>query len=688
MDSLKLYLCSQEPIHVPGSIQPHGLLLVLDTETGLVLEMAGDPQAVLGDNAVGQGASVAAVLEGRLAALLPKDGRELGSEPIHLGDLQAGPGHPPLTVTAHRVAGRTVVEIEPAGPSSSARAVLSFVRASVERMNGASGLEGACRSIVADVRQVTGYDRVMIYQFLEDGSGSVIAEHKADNLPAFLHHRYPASDIPSQARELYRRSPIRVIPDVAYVPAPLVPTGTLTTMPTLDMSHCTLRSVSPVHIQYLKNMGVGASMSVSILKKGELWGLIACHHGGPRPVSFESREVCRHLGQTLSQYIEARDEAEENSQKLELGRARDLFFTELAGASDPKAFLRERISDVQALIPAHGVVISMSDEIISSKHAPPSGKLAALAEWVLQTVPPSGVFGSDCLSEHYAAAEGFTVSSSGLLAVVLPGDRPVVVLWFRAEQVQEVIWAGNPHAVGQPDTSTGALTPRRSFDQWAETVRGRSRSWSRAEVEAAHLLRARAALVFQEHSIRQLNIQLQAANVRSAALARTDDLTGLANRRALGERLTEEWARVVRYDRSLAAVAIDVDHFKKYNDHFGHQAGDECLRKVAKALRAPGRTTDFPARSGGEEFVILLPETDLAGAKALAEVVRAAIEQLRIPHPASAGGFVTASIGVAATRAGAVGSPEGLLHEADKALYSAKEDGRNRVAVASSLDLS
>ena len=611
-------LCAREPIHVPGSIQSHGLLLVVDAETGLILQTAGDARVVLEDNALNPGDRLAAVLEGRLEALLRDGRRELGGAPKYLGDVQASPRHPLLTVTAHTVTGWDVIEIEPAGPSSPAPAVLSSVRASIERMQDASGLANAARSIAADVRQLTGFDRVMIYQFMEDASGSVIAEDKLDDLPAFLHHRYPASDVPPQARELYRRNPIRVIPDVTYTPSPLVPTRIPGTEETLDMSHCTLRSVSPVHLQYLRNMGVGASMSVSILSKGELWGLIACHHGGPRLVPFEIREVCQHLGQALSRYIDA---------------------------------------------------------------------LVSLSEWVLQTAQRSGTFATDCLSEHYPPARHFAAEASGLLAVVLPGDRPLVIMWIRAEQVEEVLWAGNPHEAVQLDEPNDGPNPRKSFALWAETVRGRSSPWSRVEVEAAHLLRARAALVLQDHRIRQLNTQIQSANERLSALARTDDLTGLANRRALGERLTEEWARVARYGRSLAAMAIDIDHFKEFNDQFGHPAGDECLRKVATVLGAAGRATDFSARSGGEEFVILLPATDLAGAQAVAEDVRAAIERLRIRHPASATAVVTASVGVAATTANFSGTPESLLHEADTALYSAKRGGRNRVAVASPRDL-
>ncbi|PZX48564.1 sensor domain-containing diguanylate cyclase [Cereibacter changlensis] len=684
-DTVKRDLCAREPIHVPGSIQTHGLLMVLDAGSGQVLQMAGDPRTLLGGKT---GDALEEQLQGEVAALLRNHSRDFSGSPAYLGEVRVGTEGKPLTVTGHRVEGHLVIEIEPSGPVSPVAVVLSFVREAVERMTQREGLEDASHSIAADVRAISGFDRVMVYQFLKDGSGCVIAEQKLEDLPSFLHHRYPASDIPRQARELYIRNPIRVIPDVTYQPAPLVPAIRPGADEILDMSHCSLRSVSPVHIRYLKNMGVGASMSVSILRKGELWGLIACHHGSPKLVPFETREICQHLGLALSHYIGAKDDAEETSHGLDLGRARDQIFSEIATTSDPRAFLRERIADIQNLIPAHGVVTSIDAETNLTGHVPPADALAPLIQWVIATSQPSGVFVTDCLSEHYAAAGDFTAEASGLVAVVLPGEAPLVVLWFRAEQVEEVFWAGNPHAAVDLDGIDGRPGPRKSFDLWTETVRARCRPWSHVEVEAAHLLRARATLVLQEFQIRHMNAQIQASNARLSAMARTDELTGLANRRSLGERLQQEWARAARYARSLAAVAVDVDHFKKFNDRFGHPAGDDCLRQVAGVLGASGRPTDFAARTGGEEFVILLPETDLAGARVIAEEVRASVEGLCIDHPDSVGGTVTVSIGIAAADPDSIMMPEDLLEEADRALYTAKHEGRNRVAAATSRGMS
>jgi diguanylate cyclase (GGDEF)-like protein len=204
-------------------------------------------------------------------------------------------------------------------------------------------------------------------------------------------------------------------------------------------------------------------------------------------------------------------------------------------------------------------------------------------------------------------------------------------------------------------------------------------------MEALRLLRQGLALVLRQHEVRRLNRRLADANDRLAELARTDVLTGVANRRAFDERLAEEWARAVRDGQLLAAVMLDIDLFKIYNDRFGHPAGDECLRQVGQVLRALPRGADFVARLGGEEFCLLLPGTDEAGAAALAEVIRSRIQKLALPHPATPQKVVTVSMGLAAIAPSQVGSPAILIEQADKALYAAKRDGRNRVVPASTL---
>jgi two-component system, chemotaxis family, sensor kinase Cph1 len=370
----------------------------------------------------------------------------------------------------------------------------------------------------------------------------VIAEVKSANLAPFLNHRYPESDIPAQARELYRRSAIRVIPDVGYTPAPLLPPGD----PPLDMSHCTLRSVSPVHIQYLRNMGVGASMSVSLLPRGELWGLIACHNTTPAPVPYEAQEACRHVGQILSQLIAARGDTDAERIARSFATARDRVLGDLAARDEPGAIFMAA--------PAAGHCrlrwrcrrrgLEVRDEEGRDHRprpgrgpAPPAGGVArASPGWrgVSRHRPP----GEDW-PEAAEIASGLATGFGGLLATRLPGDDPIVLMWFRAEQVQEVMWAGNPHQPLDPAAGPGNLNPRASFATWVEKVTGRSRPWDFADIESMRTFRPAAAFILQQHRVRELNRLLGEANRHLADLASSDGLTGIPT----AAPSTSAWAR-------------------------------------------------------------------------------------------------------------------------------------------------
>jgi len=291
--------CDQEPIHIPGSIQPHGILLAIDPETATVIQVAGETERLLG-RTVTQilNEPVGEVLGSDPAMLIQSSSNGPLAEPVFLGSISVPAGSRMLDVVAHRRDGLLILEMEPAeAHRDSAARMLAKLHAISTELETQLDLTRLCRTAAREMRSLIGFDRVMIYRFLEDKSGCVVAEAKIAELAPFLNHHYPASDIPRQARALYVRSPVRLIPDVNYVPAPLCPA----TNEPLDMSDCWLRSVSPTHIQYLKNMGVAASMSISIVIEGTLWGLIACHHASPKQVPYELREASKHVGQILGQ---------------------------------------------------------------------------------------------------------------------------------------------------------------------------------------------------------------------------------------------------------------------------------------------------------------------------------------------------------------------------------------------------
>jgi light-regulated signal transduction histidine kinase (bacteriophytochrome) len=513
--------CDREPIHVPGSIQPHGVLLVTERGTLRILQVAGETDRMLGR-------SIGTILDHTLEELLGSPATTLvasaqaASEPVYLGSVAVAGTE--LCLTAHDREGVRILEIEPSSSLSKSTAeVMGQARQTAAQFAQAHTHAELLQSAAREARRLTGFDRVMIYRFLPDGSGSVAAEDRAEELSPFLNHRYPASDIPKQARELYLRNPIRVIPDVSYTPALLVPMLNPATSAPLDMSECTLRSVSPIHVQYLKNMNVAASMSVSIVVDGGLWGLIACHHRTPKLVSYELREMCKHLGELLSQQVKAREDAEAHWQMLYLAARREKLSSVLSKVSSIGDRLLEHLPELCDALRAHGAAVVLGDRIGATQGAPSQEQVRDLVAWLLDGAQPD-VFETSSLVRHYSPAAGYAREASGLIAVVVSPAEPLVLLWFRAEQLETINWAGNPHKPAEPGAAFGKLNPRQSFEIWKETVRNQSEPWSAVEVDAARTLGRSVLELLQTQKLREVNAQLRGALSEKEALLRQKDL--------------------------------------------------------------------------------------------------------------------------------------------------------------------
>jgi two-component system, chemotaxis family, sensor kinase Cph1 len=500
--------CDREPIHIPSATQPHGALLVVEPASERVVQAATGAERLIPLSSLPLGERLTDVLEVPAGVV---GSAAYSREPVYISSLVPElAARADIDITAHRSHRLIIIEIERAlAASPSAAHMLGCVRSISAALQVGSNLLDTCRSTTRELRGLTGFARVMIYRFLKDGTGCVIAEDKDAELPTFLNHHYPASDIPKQARELYVRNVVRVIPDVNYTPVPLVPQICPATGGPLDMSGCILRSVSPIHIRYLKNMNVSASMSVSIVRDGALWGLVACHHTSSKPVSYEVREVCKHVAQILSQQIAAREEAETFHQVRTLTAARQELASEVSHAEGAiNEALRARASKLLELLPSDGAAVLSRDVVTTVGHCPTNDQISELADWLLHANAP-GPYSTDRLSESYAPAEAFLTSASGLLGIVVSGDHPLALLWFRAECPEIVNWAGNPHNPVEPGLGPGMLNPRASFELWRETVHGRSRPWTKAEIDVAQRFRDQLIKISQHRRVEELNRMLQ-----------------------------------------------------------------------------------------------------------------------------------------------------------------------------------
>lgn len=463
--------CAQEPIRVPGAIQPHGRIAVLAADDGRLLAYSANWP---GEDAVRAALSVLPVDSGRLQS---------GNGPAWIGSLPMEGRS--FDAAAHRQGDTLIVEYEPGGPGAGMLApIYGVARDLLPQLQQADSVVMLCRTVAREMKRLTGFGRCLVYRFDSDGHGEVLAERIDEGYHSYADHRFPASDVPAQARELYRVNHIRLIPDATYTPVPLVPAAGAPDPAGLDLSFAALRSVSPVHLEYMRNMGTLASMSVSIVVGGRLWGLISCHDHAPRHLPFQTRVACEHLGRLLSLQIQAQEDNADVAQRLALHQR---VLTTVALMAESDGTLQRLVDDgvgVLELTSAAGAAVVLNDLCWTTGRTPPPDSVLQLAHWIVDR--GQDLFCTDRLSEAYPGGEALLPACAGVLAVSISQVHRHVVLWFRPELVQTIRWAGDPRKTlpGQ-----GRIHPRQSFESWQERVRGRSAPWLPAQQAAVGELR-------------------------------------------------------------------------------------------------------------------------------------------------------------------------------------------------------
>jgi light-regulated signal transduction histidine kinase (bacteriophytochrome)/CheY-like chemotaxis protein len=394
-------------------------------------------------------------------------------------------GREPFDIAVHMSADSIVIEAEPAIDEDLEAAAV--VRAMVTRLSQSDGMATFLREGARQVRAITGFDRVMVYRFDEQGSGEVVAEALRPGVDSFLGLHYPASDIPAQARTLYMRNLFRVIADVNAEPVPvhpmLDPRGVA-----LDQSLSVLRAVSPIHIEYLRNMGVGASLSISIIVEGRLWGLFACHHYSPRLPSFASRTAAELLGQMFSLMLESRERREAADYETRARAVADRMMATVAQDEDLLSnapWIGEIITDT---IPSDGVGVYLNGSVSLSGLVPSRDEFMAIVS-MLNRIASNEVYSVDSIQSVLPEAAAYADRAAGLIAIPLSRSPRDYVVLFRSEQLRSVRWAGNPEKPVEYGPSGARLTPRKSFEAWSELVKGRSIPFSAAERRVANTLR-------------------------------------------------------------------------------------------------------------------------------------------------------------------------------------------------------
>jgi light-regulated signal transduction histidine kinase (bacteriophytochrome) len=479
--------CDREPIHVLGSVQSFGFLIAL-TADWLVSRASANIESFIGrapEALLGQpvstifSAEAIHAMRNRITLLRGPDSVE------RIFSLQLVEGGPAFDVAVHFSGPLVVIEGEVA--SHDEMEASSTVRSMVARLAQADSMTAFLRDGARQVRALTGFDRVMVYRFAEGGDGEVVAEALRPGIDSFFGLHYPASDIPSQARALYLRNIFRVIADVQATPVPVVPqldpTGAA-----LDMSLCLTRAVSPIHIEYLGNMGVGASLSISIIVEGKLWGLFACHHYAPRLPTFAQRSAAELFGQIFSMMLESRERAQTAEYEGKARQVADRLLSAVAQDHDLLTNARWLGDIIFDTIPADGVGVYIDGQMTFSGLTSDAPAFSAIVS-MLNRVAASQIYTTDSLSSVLPEAAAYADRVSGLLAIPLSRRPRDYVVLFRAEQLRSVRWAGNPEKEIEYGPNGPRLTPRKSFESWSELVKGVALPFLPAELRVAEALR-------------------------------------------------------------------------------------------------------------------------------------------------------------------------------------------------------
>ncbi|MEQ8588609.1 MAG: GAF domain-containing protein [Thalassobaculaceae bacterium] len=485
---IDLSRCEAEPIHRPGRIQFFGFLMAVSADW-VITRVSENTGAYIGlepEDLIGQDLSAVLSRETihnirtRMQMLQGPDMVERLFRDRSLDNLDRD-----FDISLHVSGTTTILEFEPS--SDGTQDYAAYVQPMINRVSRPETIEQTCDAAVKAVRALTGFDRVMIYRFLEDSSGEVIAEVRNPGMESYLGLRYPASDIPPQARALYLRNTLRIVSDIQAPTAGIVPEFDAAGAP-LDLSLSSLRAVSPVHLEYLANMGVQASMSVSIVLRGRLWGLIACHHSSPRILSFQARSATQMFGQFFALLLEKKQN--EAWQKIR-ERAQDVHDRVVARLAEGTSIAQQfaELSEmIPQVIPCDGVIGWTEGEFNSAGATPSAAEFEELLPF-LQATTSNRVFVTKRLGHLLPGGMSAPAAMAGMMVIPVSRTRPDYIVLVRREVTQTVRWAGAPHKAVTVSDDGARLSPRTSFAAWQEIVRGRSEPWTESEVRAAESLR-------------------------------------------------------------------------------------------------------------------------------------------------------------------------------------------------------
>lgn len=473
--------CEDEQIRIPGSIQTHGFLLMLDELTNQVMAASENTEEFLGiPLKLVLGASLETLIEMEACNAIQKLSQFAPAIDAitYLGSFRIRQDF--FSIVTHTLAGHRVIEFEKLDRLVNPELMNGVVTNFVGKLSRISSTDALCEAIVEQVKELTEFDRVLLYCFDEVGHGTVLCELNEGPFPSYLDLRFPASDIPPQARALYLKNTIRCIPNAAYTPSPLIGLPAFV-VKTLDLSDSILRSVSPVHLEYMRNMGTFASMSISIVSEGRLWGLISAHNSTPKGVPYLIRSACDLLTKVVATQLGAFRAKAQLKAKVHFHAVHRGILTQMAADNGYVSAMESQIQDLMKVTDADGIATLVNGRLHRAGDTPDDETVMRIVAW-LDTMEDLECLVSQHLGRDLEWMDRWKKVASGMVAIRISEVKRSYILWFRPEIIQTVKWAGEPLS---PANKVDHLHPRLSFAIWEETVRGRSSPWNEMEIESA-----------------------------------------------------------------------------------------------------------------------------------------------------------------------------------------------------------
>ncbi len=518
-DSLNLTSCDKEQVHLIGGIQTHGFFLAFRLRDKTIYHASANLESLLRKSA-GQliGTRLDEALPPALSKAILAVAAELKGddfETFTVRDLHADV--PLAEVRLYDWDGLIAAEIEPlaevlATDLAKSSHTAKYHQAFVEDLQKCSSVPAAAKLLCRSVRNLIGFDRVMMYRYLPSWDGEVIAEDKSAEAHTFLHHRFPATDIPLPARELYLKNRTRMISDSGTGAAAIIPNIHYLTRKPLDLSRSKLRAVSPVHLEYLKNMGVTASFSVAVIVDGSLWGLIACHKKDAAIIPHDFRRACDTLASVFAMVANMLEDLTAKSQRIAFEEKIRALFQKVRISAEPLKHLFESHRQLEELFTATGIAMATNRKVEIAGLTPTQEQTTALATWLRRRFKEedTSVLAFDNLSEADARWTGISELVCGAIAIFSPENDEAVFLIFRPGLLRTVTWGGDPRKTMEKRKYQGQINPRVSFESWTETVSLNSARWEPFELKGAEFLRDFVfdCLIRKERLIQELGAKL------------------------------------------------------------------------------------------------------------------------------------------------------------------------------------